>query len=128
MAEFKDLREGSDKHSHDSEIKDDQKDVAAAKDKIRVFPVIHSGAGQYAQIDGEKYERNLLEYADEHKKHSLGIKEARYLWVLASDGHGVTETEAKTLKFILKKYNINADAEKFLNEKFQERSQKLKGA
>jgi hypothetical protein len=58
----------------------------------------------YVTIDGEKYEKELLELA---KKHTTGRGEGKLskdevadLFKSASDGQGVTETERKTLQYI----------------------------
>jgi hypothetical protein len=58
----------------------------------------------YETIDGEKYEKELLELA---RKHTTGKGEGRIskdeaaeLIESAKDGTSVTETEMKTLKYI----------------------------
>ena len=58
----------------------------------------------YVTIDGEKYEKELIELA---KKHTTGKGEGKLskdevneLFTSASDGSRVTETELKTLKYI----------------------------
>ncbi|MBF0471147.1 MAG: hypothetical protein HQL48_07195 [Gammaproteobacteria bacterium] len=58
----------------------------------------------YVTIDGEKYEKELLDLA---KQHTTGVGEGKLskdevadLFKSASDGQGVTATEKKTLAYI----------------------------
>jgi len=74
------------------------------------------GTSQYKQIDGVKYERNLLEFADEAMKSggTISIAEAKELWNLAMDGNEVTPTERRTLEYILKEKKFTAPSAKYL--------------
>lgn len=58
----------------------------------------------YVTIDGEKYEKELLELAKEHTsgrgEGKLSKDEVADLFKSANDGTGVTDTEKKTLAYI----------------------------
>lgn len=58
----------------------------------------------YVTIDGEKYEKELLELAKQHttgrNEGELSKDEVLDLMKSAKDGTGVTETELKTLHYI----------------------------
>merc|ERR1712176_894955 len=70
---------------------------------------------QYKQIDGVRYERDLLEKAEAAAKDGqISVKEANELWQAAQDGSGVTETERNTLKYILEKFKFTEKAAEFL--------------
>ncbi|HHE07726.1 MAG TPA: hypothetical protein ENL01_02260 [Chlorobaculum parvum] len=76
----------------------------------------------YVTIDGEKYEKELLDLA---KKHTTGKGEGKLskdevadLFKSASDGKGVTETEKNTLVYIRKNFVFTEAAAKDFDEKF----------
>lgn len=71
---------------------------------------------QYKFIDKVRYERDLLEAAEEFEKKDgrIDISEARKLWELANDGRGVTPTERRTLEYILKHNKLTVPASKYL--------------
>lgn len=58
----------------------------------------------YVTIEGEKYEKELLDLAQKHTtgrgEGKISKEEAADLLKSAFDGKGVTETELKTLKYI----------------------------
>ena len=74
----------------------------------------------YVSIDGEKYEKELLELA---KAHTTGRGEGKIskdevadLIKSAQDGQGVTETELKTLHYIRKNFEFTDAAAKMFDE------------
>jgi len=76
----------------------------------------------YVTIDGEKYEKELLELA---KKHTTGVGEGKLskaevadLFKSASDGQGVTDTEKKTLAYVRKNFEFTEAAAKDFDESF----------
>jgi len=75
---------------------------------------------QYKTIAGVRYERDLLEFADEETRKSgrsaLPKLFAVSLWEQAMDGNGVTETEQRTIKHIMQNYKLAEAAKKYLNE------------
>jgi len=69
----------------------------------------------YKQIDGVRYDRELLEKAEEFVKDGqVSEAEAKSLWEDAQDGKGVTETEARTLEYTLKTFKFTDKAAKFM--------------
>jgi len=69
----------------------------------------------YKQIDGVKYDRELLELAEEFAKDGqISVAEAQKLWEEALDGKGVTETEARTLEYTMTAFNYTDKAAKFM--------------
>jgi len=76
----------------------------------------------YVTIDGEKYEKELLDLA---KKHTTGVGEGKLskdevadLFKSAADGQGVTETEKNTLAYIRKSFEFTEAAAGDFDEKF----------
>lgn len=76
----------------------------------------------YVTIDGEKYEKELLDLA---KKHTTGAGEGKLskdevadLFKSAADGQGVTETEKNTLAYIRKSFEFTEAAARDFDEKF----------
>ncbi len=76
----------------------------------------------YVTIDGEKYEKELLELA---KHHTTGVGESRLskdevmdLFKSAQDGPGVTDTEKKTLAYIRKNFKFTEAAAKLFDENY----------
>lgn len=75
----------------------------------------------YTTIDGEQYEKELLDLA---KKHTTGQGEGKLskdevedLFKSASDGQGVTDTEMKTLKYIRANFEFTDASAKLFDEK-----------
>lgn len=64
----------------------------------------------YISIDGEKYEKELLDLATAHTtgrgEGKISKDEVVDLFKSANDGQGVTETEKKTLAYIRKTYTF----------------------
>merc|ERR1719235_296018 len=73
--------------------------------------------GYYKTIDGQKYDKGLLEEAEAlHKDGLISIVDAKTLLRSALDGPGVTEVEAATLKYVMVTMNCSWQAKKFLKE------------
>lgn len=62
----------------------------------------------YESIDGTTYEKELLNLARKHTtgwgEGKLSLDEVADLFASAADGHGVTETETKTLAYIRRSF------------------------
>merc|ERR1712093_350241 len=94
-----------------------QKIVGGKWDDLNPLSVKSSGL---VAIDGEEYECKLIDIA----KHAMadGVIEhfeAEALWFCASDGNKVTESEKKTLEYIMTStaYNVDSDSKAFLESK-----------
>ncbi len=76
----------------------------------------------YVTIDGEKYEKELLDLANKHTtgrgEGKLSKDEVADLFKSAADGPGVTETEKKTLSYIRKNFVFTDAAAKDFDEAF----------
>ena len=76
----------------------------------------------YTTIDGEKYEKELLELAKEHTtgrgEGKLSKDEVADLFKSANDGQGVTDTEKKTLAYIRANFTFTDAAAKDFDEAF----------
>eukprot|EP00448_Togula_jolla_P040740 CAMPEP_0170645310 /NCGR_PEP_ID=MMETSP0224-20130122/43002_1 /TAXON_ID=285029 /ORGANISM="Togula jolla, Strain CCCM 725" /LENGTH=915 /DNA_ID=CAMNT_0010976499 /DNA_START=64 /DNA_END=2812 /DNA_ORIENTATION=- len=80
-----------------------------------------SGTSQYKTISGVKYERELLDYAEAAAKDGqVSDKEAHTLWTMAMDGKGVTDTEKRTLEYILEHVKFTDKAATYLKGKLAE--------
>jgi len=80
-------------------------------------PLINAGKPKsyYKQIDGVKYDRELLDMAEEFAKDGqISGAEAQKLWEAALDGKGVTETERRTLLYTMKKFKYTDPASIYL--------------
>lgn len=78
----------------------------------------------YKQINGVKYDRELLEHADEFAADGqISEKEIKELWAEAEDGPGITDTERRTLEYIRSsgQYKLTKKAQDFLNKVMQKR-------
>lgn len=73
----------------------------------------------YITIDGEKYEKELVDLAKQlttgRSEGKISKEEAGELLKSASDGKGVTETELKTLKYIRKAFPFTDSAATFFD-------------
>jgi hypothetical protein len=76
----------------------------------------------YQNIDGIKYEKELLDLA---KKHTTGVGEGKLskdevvdLFKSASDGQGITDTEKQTLKYIRNNFKFTDAAAKDFDSAF----------
>jgi len=90
-------------------------------DKAKKFlrEQLDSGKKQsyYKQIEGVRYDRELLEKAEAFAKDGrVSEAEAKSLWDDAQDGKGVTETEARTFEYTIKTLNYTDKAAKFLRK------------
>ena len=76
----------------------------------------------YRTIDGEKYEKELLDLATEHTtgrgEGKLSKDEVEDLFKSAMDGQGATETETKTLKYIRGNFEFTDAAASLFDDKF----------
>ena len=76
----------------------------------------------YITIDGEKYEKELLDLAKHHTtgagEGKLSKDEVADLFKSAMDGPGVTETEKKTLGYIRKNFEFTDAAAKDFDDQF----------
>jgi len=71
----------------------------------------------YKQIDGIKYDRELLEQVEEFQKDGqISHAEAKHLWEDAMDGKGVTETERRTLEYSIKHSKYTDKALSFMKK------------
>lgn len=76
----------------------------------------------YTTIDGEKYEKELLDLAKHHTtgagEGKLSKDEVADLFKSASDGQGVTEIEKNTLAYIRKSFEFTDAAAKDFDAAF----------
>ncbi|WP_435234627.1 hypothetical protein ACR30L_12705 [Psychromonas sp. PT13] len=76
----------------------------------------------YVSIDGEKYEKELLELAKEHTtgkgEGKLSKDEVADLFKSANDGQGVTDIEKATLAYIRANFEFTSAAAKDFDEAF----------
>jgi hypothetical protein len=75
----------------------------------------------YVTIDGEKYEKELLDLAKEYTtgkgESRISKEEVEGLFKSALDGRGVTETEMNTLKYIRANFTFTDAAAAMFDEK-----------
>merc|ERR1712118_53464 len=76
----------------------------------------------YQVIDGQKYDRELLEMAKDFAKDGqISDTEAHKLWDAAQDSSkGITQIEKNTLKYTLKELKYTVKAAEFMNAKLGE--------
>lgn len=78
----------------------------------------------YVSIDGEQYEKELLDLAKQHTtgagEGKLSKDEVADLFKSARDGQGVTETEKKTLAYIRNNFPFTDAAAASFDEHFAE--------
>ncbi|MCP8900109.1 hypothetical protein [Gilvimarinus xylanilyticus] len=76
----------------------------------------------YVSIDGEQYEKELLELAKHHTtgrgESNLAKDEVEDLFKSAQDGPGVTDTERKTLEYIRANFPFTDAAAQLFDSKF----------
>lgn len=76
----------------------------------------------YVTIDGETYEKELLDLAKHHTtgagEGKLSKDEVAELFKSARDGQGVTDTEKRTLAYIRKTFEFTDAAAKVFDEEF----------
>lgn len=69
----------------------------------------------YKILNGVKYDRAILDDADRAVSDGqVSFKEANYLWNLAADGPGITDTEKVTLTYIVDNYKCTKKAADYL--------------
>jgi len=69
----------------------------------------------YKQINGVKYDRELLETAEKFAKDGqISYPEAVQLWEDAQDGRGVTDIEKATLQYTMKELKYSKKASEFM--------------
>jgi OOP family OmpA-OmpF porin len=96
------------------------KGALAAYAELQTLAVPAPGStSQYRSIDGVRYEKELLDIADAEKAAvgTLGEEQAAKLFTAAMDGPGVTPTEKRTLKYIIKTYKLDEAATNYLKTK-----------
>lgn len=72
----------------------------------------------YRQIDGVKYDREILDIAKECSKDGrVSFDDANKLWAAALDGNGVTDTEKRTIQYVMKNFTCTEKAVNFLKSK-----------
>ena len=76
----------------------------------------------YVNIDGEKYEKELLDLAKQHTtgagEGKLSKDEVADLFKSANDGQGVTDTEKKTLAYIRNNFEFTDAAARDFDASF----------
>ena len=76
----------------------------------------------YVSIDGEKYEKELLDLAKQHTtgagEGKLSKDEVADLFKSANDGQGVTDTEKKTLAYIRNNFEFTDAAARDFDASF----------
>jgi OOP family OmpA-OmpF porin len=76
----------------------------------------------YVTIDGETYEKELMDLAKHHTtgagEGKLSKDEVAELFKSAQDGQGVTETEKRTLAYIRKTFEFTDAAARDFDEHF----------
>ena len=76
----------------------------------------------YVQIDGERYEKELIELAKKHTtgrgEGKLSKDEVKEIFESAADGPGVTDTEKKTLEYIRKNFEFTPAAATMFDEHY----------
>jgi len=81
----------------------------------------HDATSPQQTIAGVKYERDLFNAAVSATKggKTMSLEQAKKLWTTAMDGNKITDTEFRTVEFIMAHYRLHRDAFKFLEEKLQ---------
>lgn len=68
----------------------------------------------YKQIDGKKYDRNILEFADEatdSNSNQISLAEAKGLFGLVADGGEYTDIEKDTVSYVRDNYSFTDKAD-----------------
>lgn len=78
----------------------------------------------YKVIDGEKYDRSLLEMAEKmsgkKNEKTIGENDAKKIFEDAKDGRGITEIELKTLKYIPQNFTLSEKAQEYFKKQLAE--------
>jgi len=111
-----DSRKG--KRKADSEAKAEKKEKKTKKAKTK------KGGGekkksQYKTIDKKKYDRGMLEAADEGVKAAgdggkIGLEDAKKIVKEALDGHVYTNVEKSTMKYIREHFQFTTEADEYV--------------
>jgi len=82
-------------------------------------PISPSGSSSIITVNGEKYERDLIDIARYYGKDEalLGAEHAECLWFSAMDGRVVTALERVTLRHILRNFKFAENGRAFLTGK-----------
>jgi len=94
-------------------------DATETKSPGHLAPLRHiNTVSQYKTIMKVNYEKELLNLAIDEVEggKSMNFKAAKELWA-TMDGHTVTETEFRTIEFIMAFYQLDQDAHDFLEGK-----------
>lgn len=79
-----------------------------------------SGTSGYKTIDKVRYDRSCLDLADHlFKDGTIDVADAKQLWADVEDGHRVTTTEQRTIKYIIDNYKLTEGAKQFLADQLQ---------
>ncbi len=74
----------------------------------------------YVTIDGQQYEKELLDLAEKHTsgkgERKISVDEAKEIIKSARDGVRVTETEKATLKYIRKNFEFTDAAAVYFDD------------
>jgi nucleoid-associated protein YgaU len=77
-------------------------------------------ASYYKKINGKNYDREMLEVADKSVKGKgdgrISLADAKAIIIKAKDGGKITDTEVRTLNYILEKYRLTESALKYMEE------------
>eukprot|EP00928_Gymnodinium_smaydae_P097248 TRINITY_DN8764_c0_g1_i1.p1 TRINITY_DN8764_c0_g1~~TRINITY_DN8764_c0_g1_i1.p1 ORF type:complete len:546 (-),score=166.24 TRINITY_DN8764_c0_g1_i1:205-1770(-) len=92
-----------------------QKGALADFRDLKDFDGTLPASSQYRQIAGVRFERDLLDIADNAAP--ITKETAEKLYTAAMDGPGVTATEKRTVRYILKKKDVDGEAKSFLETK-----------
>lgn len=82
-----------------------------------------SSSDQYVEIDGDKYDKKIIDEAERLKAEKpkgskkLTLEDAEALWECAKDGPGVTEIERESLRYVYNEYAMTGEAQEFLGGK-----------
>jgi DNA-directed RNA polymerase subunit F len=74
----------------------------------------------YVTIEGQRYEKELLDLAEKHTtgkgESKIAVDEAREILKSARDGVSVTETEKATLNYIRNKFEFTEAAASYFDQ------------
>eukprot|EP00927_Polykrikos_kofoidii_P030738 TRINITY_DN26467_c0_g1_i1.p1 TRINITY_DN26467_c0_g1~~TRINITY_DN26467_c0_g1_i1.p1 ORF type:complete len:1248 (+),score=283.84 TRINITY_DN26467_c0_g1_i1:65-3745(+) len=96
------------------------KEFLSEKVTLLTATVEKSGVSQYKTINKIRYERELLDLSDHYVIDGvINVSGAEMLWMAAMDGGRVTDTEHRTLRYIMETKNVDENGKKFLAEKLE---------
>jgi len=84
-----------------------------------------SGHQHHIEIEGKKYERELIDIANHYPDGKIEASGAEALWWSALDGRVVTDLEKDTIEYILNsdKYKLDDAAKEYLTTKLKEHNE-----